>query len=324
VDEKGKLRPEDVAILARVSTHKQASKGESLEVQVGRGAKFFGFEIPAANVFKTKQSGKTVAFKRRDLQTTLDAVISGRIKAVYFTDLDRLTRDVQTGWWFVDTIRDAGAKLYIEGMSTEPVDVVTETGRLILGVKFHIAAIEREKASERAKNHIAWRKEQGLRHGGRRNFGFSEEDPNRRHPVEAKYLPRIFEEADAGRGLRTIAKDIRDEGITGTHGGPFSYSNVQWILANPIYAGYVRVWTSDTEYELKEVATDEKTGEPLVDQLVDRDLWHRVNDKRTKQIAKRGGKGRRYDRQASSVLRDRAGTDLRDLRSASHGSDPAR
>jgi site-specific DNA recombinase len=293
VDEKA-LR---VGLLARVSTAKQEQYGHSLDEQLLLATEFLDDrETPYAlhdPVFRTTQKGGKNKNDRRDLHQVVAAARAGLIDEVLVTDVDRMTRNVGTGWWFVETLVDElRVPLIILEMGEEPLDLTTADNRKKYGDNLHFADKEREKIARRAVRTIRKRKAQGLRHGGRRNFGFSEEDHNRRHPVEAKYIPRIFEEVDAGRGYRAIAKDIRDEGITGTHGGAFSYSNVQWIIANPIYAGYVRVWISETDYELKDVAVDKKTGEPLVDQLLpDRDLWHRVNDKRTKQIAKSGGKG---------------------------------
>ncbi|MFJ3923084.1 recombinase family protein [Streptomyces sp. NPDC090022] len=57
------------------------------------------------------------------------------------------------------------------------------------------------------------------------------------HPVQGPLVRRIWEEAESGKSLRSIARDLNQGGHLTQRGKPWQISHVQIILRNPTYMG---------------------------------------------------------------------------------------
>ena len=102
------------------------------------------------------------------------------------------------------------------------------------------------------KSGMQRRAERGLHNGGKRPFGYTwepylESDGTLKRPLtvcepEAVIVRRIFDECIAGRGRRQTARDLNADGVATQSGrGSWHQASVGWILANPLYAGRVRL-----------------------------------------------------------------------------------
>ena len=102
------------------------------------------------------------------------------------------------------------------------------------------------------KSGMRRRAERGLHNGGKRPFGYTWEpyldsDGTLKRPLtvcepEAVIVRRIFDECIAGRGRRQTARDLNADRVPTQSGrGAWHQASVGWILANPLYAGRVRL-----------------------------------------------------------------------------------
>jgi hypothetical protein len=90
------------------------------------------------------------------------------------------------------------------------------------------------------------RVERGEYNGGPPPYGYVWDGPKgERHLViferEAVIVRRIFGEYVAGRSQKQIARDLTHEGVPAQRGGAWHQGTIARYLANPIYAGRVRI-----------------------------------------------------------------------------------
>lgn len=97
-------------------------------------------------------------------------------------------------------------------------------------------------------------------------------------PVTAPALKRIFEDFANGKGMRTIAVELNDNGFRTRRGNLFQNRTVQYILNNPVYIGKIR-WTptgkTDRDFHNPDTVIIDGTHEPLID----KELWNTVQQK---------------------------------------------
>lgn len=60
------------------------------------------------------------------------------------------------------------------------------------------------------------------------------------HPQEAEVVKKMFDLFLHRAGTKQIANVLNDLSVPTRHGGPWSYSTVGQILANPVYMGKIR------------------------------------------------------------------------------------
>ena len=63
-------------------------------------------------------------------------------------------------------------------------------------------------------------------------------------PDESNVVKRIFELADSGAGLKTIAGQLNSEGVPTRSGSPWSNTSIHKILSNEAYVGTL-IWGSE-------------------------------------------------------------------------------
>ena len=97
-------------------------------------------------------------------------------------------------------------------------------------------------------------------------------------PVTAPALKRIFEDFANGKGMRTIAMELNDNGFRTRRGNLFQNRTIQYILNNPVYIGKIR-WTptgkTDRDFNNPDTVIIDGTHEPLID----KELWNTVQQK---------------------------------------------
>lgn len=100
-------------------------------------------------------------------------------------------------------------------------------------------------------------------------------------PVTAPALRRIFEDYLSGKGMRTIAMELNDNGFRTRRGNRFQNRTVQYILNNPVYIGKIR-WTptgrAERNFSNPDTIIIDGTHEPLIDMK----LWNAVQEKLAK------------------------------------------
>lgn len=122
-------------------------------------------------------------------------------------------------------------------------DLASADGRFRTGLDALLAEREADETAERVRRAVRANAAAGRPHG-RRLFGYVRVyDPDtgglvgqEPHPTEATVVARIFAMYLSGRGIRTIAKVLNDEGITTGTGSTWVDGQVRRVLRNPAYA----------------------------------------------------------------------------------------
>ena len=188
-----------VAKYLRVSSARQADAAEgSLETQSDRLDQFVSFRSSEAEpwqLFDTYReegrSGKNLA--RPEFQRLLSDIKAGLVQVVLVTKIDRITRSVRDFYTLWEMFQDYG----VEFVSlSEQFDTTTPMGRFALKQLLLFAELEREVTSDRTKDKMRWRAEQGLWNGSR-VVGYSLDPGNKGvlipNPAEAQLINTMFE-----------------------------------------------------------------------------------------------------------------------------------
>ncbi|MBI2932495.1 MAG: recombinase family protein [Planctomycetes bacterium] len=246
----------ECGVYVRVSTDRQALiKEGSLDTQASRLKAYVSCRSTSdepwqiTSVYREEgESGKDT--NRPELQRLLADIASGRLNVVLCTKIDRLTRSLLDFFSIFKLFQERG----VEFISIdESFDTSTATGRAMLKIILVFAELERERTSERTREKMAWRAEEGLWNGGQvlgydidpKNKGILVPNPQERGIIE--FLFRTYREnrsvratarAANERGYKTKAYMSRREKVH--QGQPFAMSSVLQILRNPVYIGMVK------------------------------------------------------------------------------------
>lgn len=213
----------------RVSTDKQADKGQSLEAQqekIRAYAGLYGIELVE---FIVDAGASAKSLEREGLQRALAMIREGQADALIVAKLDRLTRRVADlgtlidGWFTT-------AGLLVVG---EQIDTRSAAGRLVLNVLMSVAQWEREIIVERTTEAMRHKKAKGEYTGGRPPYGFSKTDDGRLVPDD--HEQRVIEAAKqlraGGLPLLKIAAELDKRGFKARSGKAFGAGQVQKMVA---------------------------------------------------------------------------------------------
>lgn len=158
----------------------------------------------------------------------------GRIDAVVVWDLDRLHRRPVELEDFLDLVKARGVALASVGGD---VDLGTEQGVLIAGIKAQVGRYESQQISRRVR-----RKQQELRDagepfgGGHRPYGY---DKPRKKVIEreAKVLREVADRLLAGSSLRSIVEDLNRRGIKPARAERWTTTTLKAVVSKPRIAG---------------------------------------------------------------------------------------
>ncbi len=219
---------------------------------------------------------------RPGLQALLAEIEAGRIDIIVVYKVDRLTRSLADFAKLVERFDKHGVSFV---SVTQQFNTSSSMGRLTLNVLLSFAQFEREVTAERIRDKIAASRKKGLWTGGNPPLGYDNVDKALViNAAEAATVRRLF---DAYRDLgcaRKVIEIARAEGLVtkkhpgerggGRGGKPITRGPLYWLLANPIYAGYVRAGDS--------------LCEGVHEAIIDRETWNAVQTMR-EAAAKRTG-----------------------------------
>jgi DNA invertase Pin-like site-specific DNA recombinase len=215
-----------VVAYVRVSTAKQADKGESLETQEAkvRGyAALYGLDIVEV-VVDAGASAKTL--DRPGIKRVLDMIAAGEASGLLVSKLDRLTRSVRDLGTLINT---TFAKADLFSVS-EQVDTRSASGRLVLNVLSSVSQWEREIIAERTSEVMQHMRANGEYTGGSAPYGFRLEDGALvNNDAEQETIMRARELRNDGerRTLRAVASILAAEGHLARNGGVFSAQSIK-------------------------------------------------------------------------------------------------
>ena len=240
----------------RVSTDMQANvRDGSLDTQLSSLTKYT--EIKTCNsdedwyvaeVYREEgKSGKNT--DRPEYQRMLGDLKAGKLNVLLCTKIDRVHRSL-VDFYKLHEIIDAHDVTFVS--LSENWDTSTPMGRFGLKLTLAVAELEREQTSQRTREKMRWRAEEGLWNGGQ-ILGY-DIDPEERGVIkvnenEAKIVRLIYETyLDVG-SFRMTAKTLNEMGYRTkayesrrghTHGNQkFKKVGITGTLKNPVYLGKV-------------------------------------------------------------------------------------
>jgi site-specific DNA recombinase len=224
----------------RVSTLEQVEHGNGLEVQeeaIRAYCEQRGFEL--VRIYREEGvSGANGIDCRVALPQLVAALDEGQFEVVVIARLDRLARDLMVQETIIADLHKRGGLLV---SVAEPDlcgdDPARELLRQILG---GIAQYERRIIAARLMSGRKRKKSQGGFMGGWLPFGYRVEGRRQRAsvvvvPEQAAIVQRIFDEYEAGRSMRQIARGLRRDGVKTGRGGSWQAETVGKILRNTAY-----------------------------------------------------------------------------------------
>ena len=270
-------------LYVRVSTERQSEiKDGSLETQTDRLKQYMGFRAKSAlddakqakwkvvDIYREEgKSGKNT--ERPALQKLLSDVKEGSINAVLCTKIDRITRSLIDFY----KLNEIFIKHNVDFISLEEnFDTSTPMGKAMLKMTLVWAELEREQTSQRTKEKMLWRAQQGLWNGGQilgydlidKKLSVNKDEAKLVNSMFNKYLElgsvlKVVEYLN-GHGYRT--KEYISRRRNAKRGGnKFFNQYISHVLKNKIYIG--QVWHHDKAYPGQHKA------------IVNEKLWYEAN-----------------------------------------------
>ena len=251
------VQPMRVGAYVRVSTTNQLIDNDSsLDTQLHLIKQRADYESKRAAQMKDRpwqviKEYREEGFSGKDtdrpaLQQLLADVKAGKIDAVAVTKLDRFSRSLSDFFSMWETLEAANVEFVSLG---DNFDTSSATGRAMIKIVLVFAELERERTSERTKEKIAVRREQGLWFGGSVPIGYRTKPDNKTtlefHPDHADTAKAIFRDylkIGSARGLVTY---LAKQGIKRPSrksqrgkmfgGGYFATQVLIDMLSNPTY-----------------------------------------------------------------------------------------
>jgi site-specific DNA recombinase len=230
------------------SAHQAGEDKASLPTQLAAlraKAAEMGYAVDEAYIYQDAHSGEEL--QERPALSRLREDARGRhFGLVLAYNVYALAKNQAHMWMLLDEWERAGIRL---DFVTEQLED-TAIGRVILSVRTFAAEVEGERRKDRFQRARRDRAEKGKPATGHRpNYGYQWADirlPDGRlsrerleiNPATAPIMVRLFEMADAGQPLRSIAAQLTREGIpTPTGKTDWDQSSIQKLLRNPLYCG---------------------------------------------------------------------------------------
>ncbi|PEL26973.1 recombinase family protein [Bacillus toyonensis] len=265
-----------VAIYTRVSTDEQANEGFSLQAQedhLRQYAKAKGYEV--YDIYSDEgYSGKD--YNRPEIQRLFKDLSQDKFKGILVKSVDRISRRLSDVTKLIDDVL-VPRNSYIV-ISDANLDSSTTGGIAIIHLLATFAQLERSMIVQRVKAGMGKRAELGYWNGGR-VLGYDVKNKELKvNKEEAEIVRKIFHLRTEGKGYKSIAIMLNQQGFKTKRGGLFSIGTIKTILENPLYIGYCR-WGRHKNWnvERRKGKTDEyKFVKGKHEPIVSEDLWKRV------------------------------------------------
>lgn len=210
-------------IYIRVSTGRQATEGESLEVQEERlRAYCIAQRFDVHEVISDEGVTAKIPLAKRPGGKRLLAQLGPVIKHVVVLKFDRMFRNTLDALTNIADFKDRGVSLHALDFGGSAIDTSTAFGTLIVTMRAGFAQMEHEIGRERTLEAMRHKKTKG-EFLGQVPFGYSNEHGLLiMHPDRPKVVKQMIDMHHAGHGVRVIA-DI----ISSDYGkaGPFKISH---------------------------------------------------------------------------------------------------
>jgi site-specific DNA recombinase len=253
-----------------------------------------GWTVDPRYIF-TDDAVSGAEWKHRPGWNALIAALEPRppFSVLIVSELSRIGRDTVRTPAAILQLEEAGVEIR-SYLTDQPITLADESGEIMTVVHSLTASFERRRARQRTYDALRRRAEAGAVTGGR-VYGYA----NQRngdgyvHRVidesEAVVVKRIFAMYAEGAGLTRIAKTLNAERIPSPRGGTGTWAGtaIRDMLRRQLYAGVI-VWNKSQKVMRR--GTKAQRWRPETEWLerpapelavVDRDLWNRVQERRT-------------------------------------------
>jgi site-specific DNA recombinase len=187
-----------------------------------------------------------------------------RFDVLIVRDLDRFSRKLAIYATAVDTLIDAGVKLYEfdgDDLGLRLLDLSDEDDRALADIKAVFAQMEKGKIKRRVRQAMTARTRNGNAHGPT-PYGYRRSEGDHgdlvKNPAEATIVERLFRECLSGKSQRQMARDLNAEGIPPQRAAEWNQGTIGKLLQNPVYVGKVRI-NGETYNGLHEAIVDDET-----------------------------------------------------------------
>lgn len=277
-------RPRTAIGYVRVSTREQSADGLSLTVQARRirdYAEAHGFRLVEVVADPGVSASRPIA-KRPGGKRIVGAIEGGEAGVLIATRLDRVFRSTLDCLDTIASWRTSAVAIHIVDDGAACLDTTSPMGQAILTMRVTFAQLERQFASARTKDVMAWKRSQGLHTGGKVKLGYRVVDGRLiEEPTEQKCLRLMREMWDEGRGARpwAIYRHFAEH-VPHPRGSRWTYETIKRHLPG-WKVGYRRERTEYPEALKRRVRGLRARGVPLPDigrQLV-KEGWEPMGEK---------------------------------------------
>jgi DNA invertase Pin-like site-specific DNA recombinase len=229
-----------VGLYARLSPKPNGRGYEGVDDQITWGTTYAATAWPGQPVEVFADRGKSAGrddVRRDDFERLRQWVNDGKLTHLWTVEQSRITRREIEWFEFAADLDAAG----ITEMHTNR-DGIVQVRDEVAGIKAVLAAGERRKMLRRLHDTLTEKAAKG-EPPGVRPFGYVHavtEDGTRTYdvvPEQALAITFAAEKVLAGWSLASIAADLREQGVRGTHGGQVASGTVKGWLTSPSIAG---------------------------------------------------------------------------------------
>ena len=160
---------------------------------------------------------------------------AGKIDIILTKSISRFARNTVDLLEAVRHLKELGVEVRFE---KEHINSLSGDGELMLSILASFAQEESRSISQNQKWAIRKKFEQGIPNGHRAPYGYAwDGGMYRLIPEKKETLRFIFDSYLAGEPAYSIAKQLREKGVTCSSGTPMSDATVKEILSNQAYTG---------------------------------------------------------------------------------------
>lgn len=213
----------------RVSTEEQAKEGISLDNQrakIEAYCQLHGLELSRT----ITDEGKSAKDLNRDgMKAVIELIEKRKIKAVVIYKLDRLSRKVIDTLTLIELMEKHGVAFH---SITEKIDTRTAMGRFFLNIMASLAQMERDLISERTRDALRHKIENGQR-AGQIPYGYRLAEDGItlvEHSHEQGAIQVVVTMKDSGASNRAICRELTRQGYR-PNGKAWHHQTIANILA---------------------------------------------------------------------------------------------
>lgn len=247
-----------------------------------------GWTLPEELVF-SDDGISGAAFNRRErpgLYALLDALASqSRFTVLVVSEQSRLGRDSIRTLALIQQLEDAGVAIhaYLDGRR---ITVAEDTDEVQSFMAAWASSQERRKASQRTRDALRRKAEQGFVAGGK-VYGYTNVREGSHvqrviNEAEAAIVRRVFSLVAEGWGFRRVARRLTEEGIPARSAKGWAATTLRQFVFNDLYRGIVTYGRTRTERRggierVVKVADGWITAERPELRIADEGLWNRAH-----------------------------------------------